>query len=121
MSDFSNDEDDESVEDSPQAFTQKFGAFTKQLPHAFKKAVSRERINTNNEQEFAHHIDKTSSFGSLFKTRFQQPFSNRIRSQSSLPQQQQQPHVNDSNNTNIEHKIKKTKTKTSKNRSSKKK
>eukprot|EP00483_Globobulimina_turgida_P002375 UN02377 len=81
-------EDDDSQPEQPQhshshshpqsAFSQKFGAITKQFPSAFKKAVSRERMTANEDHAFHH--EKASSFGSLFKNRFQPSF--RIRSAS---------------------------------------
>eukprot|EP01083_Nonionella_stella_P067162 177428_1 len=97
MTDSSYDEDDHSADDEAQhpqhskhsqhthsqsAFTQRFGGIKKQLPSAFKKNTSRERMSTAEEDVFNH--DKSSSFGSMLKSRFQPSFVNRIRSQSEV-------------------------------------
>eukprot|EP00486_Rosalina_sp_Unknown_P009791 CAMPEP_0201597174 /NCGR_PEP_ID=MMETSP0190_2-20130828/193731_1 /ASSEMBLY_ACC=CAM_ASM_000263 /TAXON_ID=37353 /ORGANISM="Rosalina sp." /LENGTH=275 /DNA_ID=CAMNT_0048058005 /DNA_START=74 /DNA_END=898 /DNA_ORIENTATION=- len=104
------DEDDESAGDEIQthstqqhsshhqsntnAFAQRFSNLTKQFPSSFKKAVSRERIttNTNDDHQDYHHHEKASSFGSLFKN--QRSFLNRIRSSSD------NGHNNNNNNNN---------------------
>merc|ERR1712228_401184 len=58
------------------AFSQRFGAMTK-FPSALKKVVSRERI-TSNEEETEYHHEKSSSFGTFFKNRFQPTFTKYI-------------------------------------------
>ena len=48
---------------SASAFTSRFNSITKQFPSAFKKAVSRERIttNTNDDVQDYHHHEKVSN------------------------------------------------------------
>ena len=69
MSDNDSSYDDESQENeiqrhhhqSQSMFSQRFGAITKQFPSAFKKAVSRERITTNdNDQHQEYHHEKVN-------------------------------------------------------------